>query len=196
SWLGTVLIVNLTFPVCHNDAITVGYQTPTSIAVLGNDLGAYPFNLIGVFVNPQHGTATVTDNQLLYQPDSAYVGNDTLQYIACDSYGNYDGATVFITVLPDSVIGIPSVFSNISLSTQLRVYPNPTRELLNIVVAPDQQIQSITVTDMAGRRLFSPTLSTTVGNRAAVSVQHLPEGMYLVEVQTDVGVGVQRVLVK
>ncbi|MBL7787988.1 MAG: T9SS type A sorting domain-containing protein, partial [Chitinophagales bacterium] len=48
----------------------------------------------------------------------------------------------------------------------------------------------------AGRRLFAPTLSPTVGNRAAVSVQHLPEGMYLVEVQTDVGVGVQRVLVE
>ncbi|MBL7787987.1 MAG: T9SS type A sorting domain-containing protein [Chitinophagales bacterium] len=196
NWGTVVLMVDITFPVCHNDAITVGYQTPTSIAVLGNDLGADPFNLIGVFVNPQHGTATVTDNQLLYQPDSAYVGNDTLQYIACDPYGNCDGATVFITVLPDSVIGIPSVFSNISLSTQLRVYPNPTRELLNIVVAPDQQIQNIMLTDMAGRRLFSPTLSPTVGNRAAVSVQHLPEGMYLVEVQTDVGVGVQRVLVE
>ncbi|HNL08610.1 MAG TPA: T9SS type A sorting domain-containing protein, partial [Chitinophagales bacterium] len=94
-------------------------------------------------------------------------------------------------------IGIaPSPAPHASVATQLRVYPNPTRELLNIVVAPDQQIQSITLTDMAGRRLFSPTLSTTVGNRAAVSVQHLPEGMYLVEVQTDVGVGVQRVLVK
>jgi hypothetical protein len=196
NWGTVVLMVDITFPVCHNDAITVGYQTPTSIAVLGNDLGADPFNLIGVFVNPQHGTATVTDNQLLYQPDSAYVGNDMLQYIACDSYGNCDTATVFITVLPDSVIGIPSVFSNISLSTQLQVYPNPTRELLNIVVAPDQQIQSIMLTDMAGRRLFSPTLSPTVGNRAAVSVQHLPEGMYLVEVRTDVGVGVQRVLVE
>lgn len=196
NWDRRVLIINLIFPVCISDTATVNYQTPTHVAVLGNDLGADPFNLIGVFVNPQHGTATVTDNQLLYQPDSAYVGNDTLQYIACDPYGGCDGAMVFITVLPDSVIGIPSVFSNISLSTQLQVYPNPTRELLNIVVAPDQQIQSIMLTDMAGRRLFSPTLSTTVGNRAAVSVQHLPEGMYLVEVQTDVGVGVQRVLVE
>jgi hypothetical protein len=94
-------------------------------------------------------------------------------------------------------IGIaPSPAPHAPVATQLRVYPNPTRELLNIVVAPDQQIQSIMLTDMAGRRLFSPTLSPTVGNRAAVSVQHLPEGMYLVEVRTDVGVGVQRVLVK
>ncbi|MBL7784275.1 MAG: T9SS type A sorting domain-containing protein [Chitinophagales bacterium] len=195
-WGSPLLIVNFIFPVCHDDTTIIAYQTSTSISVLDNDLDGHPLNITGIANYPQHGTATVTDNQLLYQPDSAYMGNDTLQYIACDIFDSCDTATVFITVLPDSVIGIPSVFSNISLSTQLQVYPNPTRELLNIVVAPDQQIQSIMLTDMAGRRLFSPTLSTTVGNRAAVSVQHLPEGMYLVEVQTDVGVGVQRVLVE
>ncbi|MBL7784274.1 MAG: T9SS type A sorting domain-containing protein, partial [Chitinophagales bacterium] len=190
-WSNVISMIFLIFPACINDTTTVNYQTSAFIAVLDNDLATDPFGIASIDMPPQHGTAILDNNHILYQPDSAYVGNDTLQYIACDSYGNCDTATVFITVLPDSVIGIPSFFSNISLSTQLRVYPNPTRELLNIVVAPDQQIQSIMLTDMAGRRLFAPTLSPTVGNRAAVSVQHLPEGMYLVEVQTDVGVGVQ-----
>ena len=94
-------------------------------------------------------------------------------------------------------IGVePSPATPAPIATQLRVYPNPTRELLNIVVAPDQQIQNILFTDMMGRRLFSPALPDSVGHRAAVSVQHLPEGLYLVEVQTNVGVGVQRVMVR
>ncbi|HNI44814.1 MAG TPA: Ig-like domain-containing protein, partial [Chitinophagales bacterium] len=195
-WNIPVFMVNITFPACYNDASIVPYQTPTFISVLDNDLGADPFGITSIDTPPQHGTAIVDNNHILYEPDSAYIGNDTLQYIACDYYGNCDTATVFIAVVPDSVIGISSILSNTFLSTKLWVYPNPTREVLNIVVAPDQQIQGIRVTDMAGHKLFSPTLPTTAGHRARVSIQHLPKGMYLVEVQTDVGVGVQKVLVE
>jgi hypothetical protein len=195
--LGNVILsVNLTFPACSNDNTTVPYQTPTFISVLDNDLGADPFGIASIDMPPQHGTAIVDNNHILYQPDSAYIGNDTLQYITCDYYGNCDTATVFIAVVPDSVIGISSILSNTFLSTKLWIYPNPTREVLNIVVAPDQQIQGIRVTDMAGHKLFSPTLPTTAGHRARVSIQHLPKGIYLVEVRTDVGVGVQKVSIR
>ena len=191
-----VLLIKLIFPVCISDTTTVNYQTPIHIAVLSNDLSADTLNITAINIYPQHGISAIRNNKIWYQPNTAYTGNDSLQYVACDPYNNCDTATVFITVVPDSAIGIASVFANIPLSTQLRVYPNPTRELLNIVVAPDQQIQNILFTDMMGRRLLSPALPDSVGHRAAVSVQHLPEGLYLVEVQTNVGVGVQRVMVR
>ncbi len=53
-----------------------------------------------IWSSPHHGTASLTDSTLTYDPFPDFFGNDTLEYIATDSALNSDTATVAITVLP------------------------------------------------------------------------------------------------
>ncbi|HNI43370.1 MAG TPA: Ig-like domain-containing protein, partial [Chitinophagales bacterium] len=104
--------ISIAFINCIDDYAFVPYQNAVTIPVLGNDWNHDLLNITAINTPPQHGTVTITDNQLLYQPDSSYYGVDTLQYIACDMYGNCDTATVSIFIDVSSYSGnLPPIMS-------------------------------------------------------------------------------------
>jgi len=75
-------------------------DTPQKIDVLGNDKapsgdGPLTISTVGP---PQHGRATVTDGQVLYQPAPDYHGPDTFTYTATDPGGAASSATVHVDV--------------------------------------------------------------------------------------------------
>ena len=49
-------------------------------------------------LNPVHGTATIIDGSLVYNPDPGFVGNDVFSYTVCDPMGASTQETVLITV--------------------------------------------------------------------------------------------------
>lgn len=64
-----------------------------------NDIGSTPLTICGIAVDPSHGTVAYSDTSICYTPTPGYVGTDTFRYILCDTLGNKDTATVYITTI-------------------------------------------------------------------------------------------------
>ncbi len=90
-----------TNPIATNDKVTVLEDADTAeIDVLDNDTDADSdkVQVLKVGTDPNHGTTTVTNGKLFYQPDANYNGSDTFTYIVKDGNGGRDEATVTLTV--------------------------------------------------------------------------------------------------
>ena len=64
-----------------------------------------------------------------------------------------------------------------SLDVQLRVYPNPTAQML-YVSHPEQTTFSIGITDLNGRQVYLGNINTT----SPLDLGQYPQGMYLVTI--------------
>ena len=64
-----------------------------------------------------------------------------------------------------------------ALDVQLKVYPNPTAQLL-YVSHPGQTTFSIGITDLNGRQIYSGSINTT----SPLDLGQYPQGMYLVTI--------------
>ncbi|MEU4153599.1 FG-GAP-like repeat-containing protein [Streptomyces sp. NPDC026659] len=91
-------------PTATNESYShVGADTPLVVGasgLLGNDTDADGNTLTAsVVTGPTHGTLTLDpDGSFSYQPDSAYVGNDSFTYRASDGTDDSNVATVSISV--------------------------------------------------------------------------------------------------
>ena len=86
-------------PVAFDDDTTTIINTPVNINVLANDTGLEDgFWLLKIHASPAHGTALVTGRTITYTPSNLFIGNDSFQYWVEDIHGDYDIATVNITV--------------------------------------------------------------------------------------------------
>ena len=95
----TVYITILTELQANPDTLITGVNTSICYDVRVNDSGSTVLHICGISVNPSHGTVTVSDTLICYTPNTGYVGTDTLRYVLCDTLGNTDTATVYITTV-------------------------------------------------------------------------------------------------
>lgn len=65
------------------DSAQTPQNTAVQIPVLLNDSSSG--GIITIILPPNHGTATVSGNQIVYTPDNGFAGTDTLEYSICDS---------------------------------------------------------------------------------------------------------------
>ena len=87
--------------VAINDDVTLNEDTNTDIAVLGNDDVPDGVKEINVTTQPLNGTVTIQpNNEISYEPDPEYNGDDNFVYEITDNFDNTDDATVTITVEP------------------------------------------------------------------------------------------------
>ena len=95
----TVTAVN-DAPVAEDDNVTLEQDSNITIHVLANDSDVDSDVLSVVIVgHPEHGSAEIKENSILYTPESGYVGTDTITYQAKDPSGTLSGsATVQIKI--------------------------------------------------------------------------------------------------
>ncbi|MCK8494602.1 T9SS type A sorting domain-containing protein [Spirosoma sp. RP8] len=74
---------------------------------------------------------------------------------------------------------------------ELRLWPNPTKGVLNVELTSQEPLSAIQVLDLKGRRLFGPSVPSSV-----VNTSPLPVGNYVLEVQTSQGRSLRRRFVK
>ena len=101
----------------------------------------------------------------------------------------------FVTVEGDMVINDffgyrtdPTNVTNLQPAAQLNLYPNPVRQMLNIV--SDQEIREIRMLDMLGKVVY---VADVRNERYVMNVNDFKNGIYFVQVLTQVGVTTQRV---
>ncbi len=114
--VGTVVItvgsdeLNNNPPIAVDDEVTTPPNTPINIPILDNDSDPDSDNLVITFVSiPTHGTAELVGDEVLYTPDSTYVGDDFFSYIICD-----DGLPVLCDTAYVTIHVTDEVFDNIA----------------------------------------------------------------------------------
>jgi uncharacterized repeat protein (TIGR01451 family) len=88
-------------PVAGDDAKTTPEDTPTTVAVLGNDSDVDLDTLtVTGHTNGAFGTVSCTATTCTYSPNANVSGTDTFTYTIADGSGGSDTAVVTITVTP------------------------------------------------------------------------------------------------
>ncbi|MBK8658247.1 MAG: gliding motility-associated C-terminal domain-containing protein [Bacteroidetes bacterium] len=87
-------------PVANDDYFTVQKNQTTLLPVTSNDFDADGDSLtVSLLSVPMHGTALLNFNLISYSPTNGFTGNDTLNYLLCQTGTNdCDSAFVFIVV--------------------------------------------------------------------------------------------------
>jgi ELWxxDGT repeat protein len=109
--------------------------------------------------------------------DFAIMGSDL--YFHAANPGNSNRSELF-------KIGGTTDIQNYPNALRLNIYPQPTRETLNIEVDPGAENLELILTDITGKRLKSQT-SSQVGNKIQLAVGNLSEGIYLLTIKTPNG---------
>jgi surface-anchored protein len=94
-------------PLPHDDEASIaGNSGPAVIDVLANDSSSPdPLETLTVtaVTQPFHGSASITDGIVIYQPSAGFAGPDSFTYTVTDEHGGSATATVQITVLPQTL---------------------------------------------------------------------------------------------
>jgi len=90
-------------PVAQNQDLLTKENTSLAITLVATDEDNDSL-VYTVVAEPTHGTLTGSDNSLIYQPDTAYVGQDSFTFKANDGQSDSNPATVTITVTDDPTL--------------------------------------------------------------------------------------------
>ena len=87
-------------PVAVTDTASTPLGTPVTVNICTNDTVSSDGGNVWSIVNgPSNGTFSFTPPcNLVYTPDSTFIGNDTIRYVLCDTDGDCDTALVIIEV--------------------------------------------------------------------------------------------------
>lgn len=97
-------------PVATNDVATTLQETWVSIHATANDVGSAIF-LHDIPSSPANGVVIIMPGKtnVIYLPNSGFIGTDVFTYSIKDFYGNFATATVTITVISASSLGVVNV---------------------------------------------------------------------------------------
>ncbi len=162
----TITVTN-TPPITVNDTASTVEDTPLTIDVLANDTDADGDNLSVIAVDSpttQGGTTTIVAGEIVYQPASGYIGEDTFIYVVSDFDGGTDKATVTITVT--AAPNTPPVAVNDTASTvedtplTIDVLANDTDadgDNLSVIAVDSPTAQGGTAAIVTGGIEYTPT---------------------------------------
>ncbi|MBN4049635.1 T9SS type A sorting domain-containing protein [Bacteroidales bacterium AH-315-N07] len=162
-------------PVAANDNVTTKENTAVVIDVKSNDNDPDTDNLTTSIVsNPPNGTANLLNaDSIQYTPNNSFTGKDSLVYKICDVQGLCDTANVVITVNPST-----SVTDN-SIENRFSIYPNPAKDILNVLSSEKFTDLNIAITDITGRTIFRKT-NLLDKNDFTINISDLLDGVYLI----------------
>ncbi|MCQ2283045.1 MAG: T9SS type A sorting domain-containing protein [Bacteroidales bacterium] len=179
----------------HNDAFAVPYHREEQSIIWEQDLN---FSLAD---SPVTLTATSTSGLPVSYSSSdtsiARIDGSTLHLLAggsctilatCPDNDYYQAAAPVSKTLTVGQSGIAD-----PEASPLLIYPNPSHGYMNLY-GPTDQISSITLYDMAGREVYHHTrtifLNATPADQGpcySLNISHLPQGSYIVKVNTADG---------
>ena len=145
------------------------------------------------------GAGNNNQNKELWKSDGTETGTVLLQDInpSTEQYGNgsnpnnfFSSGDVLYFGANDGVSGNePWMLEQSALSLEeetlnqfakVSVYPNPTSDILNIKV-DNQQIKSIKIFNVLGKQVMYSSIKNNT-----IDTSHLPKGIYVLQVKTDV----------
>jgi hypothetical protein len=119
---------------------------------------------------------------------------DITQRIFQDSWSSATGT------LTDRVKEVYSNFQTFNIAgvkdllpeTAVNVYPNPAIDQIQIQITENKGAFTATVADVTGKTWLTKTFQS--GQENAVNIEALPKGVYLLQLQTENGTVVKRIV--
>lgn len=78
-------------------------------------------------------------------------------------------------------------------TTKMKLYPNPATN--NVNVTAEANITDVTVTDISGKKMMT-VANDNNGNQVSVNTASLPDGLYLFQIKTAQGIGIEKVMIR
>ena len=125
----------------------------------------------------------VLNGSMKYTPAIADLNNDGKLDIVIGSLRG--GLNVFTTDLDDTTVSTSNTVNNL----EFKIFPNPAKNHLFIGGLPPGEWE-IRIFDVSGKLMSSENL-----DKSAISVEHLSQGMYFLEVLSEQGSGMQRIVI-
>lgn len=106
---------------------------------------------------------------------------------------NGDGGTInafsidLCRVSPSPLATVTQTLTNVS------VYPNPTKDIIHVVIPDFSEKSTITLFDLQGRAIVSRETDEVM---TTLSIEHLQEGMYLVNIENAQGAISKKIVVR
>jgi trimeric autotransporter adhesin len=142
-------------------------------------------NRTRVAVSPNQGTGVSAYNISANRSPMCYlkVGNKIAMGGKFTAI-NGDVHAHFVMLDPGFVPGFSEPGNNLSVT----LFPNPARETINLVSKSSLKVLNVTVTDISGQILISPAIRNLYPDaETSVSINHLPCGMYFLNLETESG---------
>ena len=89
-----------------------------------------------------------------------------------ESFGNNDFWIVKLGNKEDKLKQLPS----------LEAFPNPASDYVNVVLGFEYEVGTLSLFDISGRQILSQKISN---NTIPVSLNQLPQGIYIIDVKTN-----------
>ncbi len=86
---------------------------------------------------------------------------------------------------------VPLSLEENSINTQIRLFPNPGSGLFTLETAKGIAVKGINVKSLSGR-----AVAVFARPKEVLDLRHLPKGVYLVEVHTEQGIAVKKLLLE
>jgi photosystem II stability/assembly factor-like uncharacterized protein len=86
----------------------------------------------------------------------------------------------------DEFVGTAEMASD---QTEMKIFPNPAKDIINIELSDNEEITQINLLNTGGQQI------KTVNGQKSISVKDLPEGSYILRVQTSHGIRTKKILV-
>ena len=162
---------------CHYNSLTTLPALPNTLSYLycdSNDITCFP-----TFPN-SITTFSVNNNSFNCFPNYiAAMGNDTTIYPLCAA-GNSNGC---------AVAGIEQY----NVNDGVNIYPNPTKDVLNVECEMVNEKTTLTLADMMGNTVKQMPFTT---QHLTLNITDLSEGVYNLSIKTNEGVLTKKVVVQ
>jgi hypothetical protein len=149
----SVTNLNDPIPVANDDSASTTVDTSVEVDVLENDdaLDDIPL-ILNLGDSPSSGDFKVNpDNTITYTPDLGFTGDDQFTYQICDADGDCASATVFITVVPGSVL--VAVDDKYSVGQDNSLDVEPPGVLVNDIDPQNNDLQAVKLSDPSNGNL-------------------------------------------
>ena len=134
---------------------------------------------------------------------SSYVVEDSLVYFVQDLTGNinkliftkFEGSISGKIVFEKTMISANDISENTS-KNDMSIYPNPVKDKLNISLDNMTSFPvHINLSALTGQVVHALTIAKNTGNAISISVNDMPDGMYLLTAKSATGTSTKKVVV-
>ena len=165
--MGTLTATNINTQLVSSDK----YITHTSTGTSGTDTRTWTFD----WTAPSTGSGDVT-----------FYG----AFNATNSNGQTSGDTILTsTTVVSEDMSTPTSISEVASENQITVYPNPVVD--NFYVTSSTAIVSMNIVDLSGKVLKS---ESTISNGQAINISSFDAGIYLLQITTESGELVKKIV--
>jgi len=122
---------------------------------------------------------------VVYQHDGAVEENDKFTFTVSDGTGGWLGTPVYnIQISDEAVVGTSEEIAE----QNIRLYPNPASNLVNVTFKAPLENIKLRIYNIHGQKIREqPLESVGVNHRETLNIANIPNGIYLLELQSDAG---------